>query len=158
MILFLLSISSAQAQIGWTIDQCRKHFGHELWIDSGGVTFGIKYRHYTPQENVGKRDAPAFSYDGRLITVTFDSDGTVGKIIWKRSGDFSDREIAQLLKSASAVSWRAVPNSPPSDCDSERRSATTQWVGEQHGVILFDAYEECNPFDGGHDSLTITTR
>ena len=107
-----LSSLTASAQIGWTLAQCRKHFGRELqwsntWIfcdtSPGVVTFGINYRHYTPEENVTKRDAPAFSFDGVQVRVRFDSDGTVGKIQWERSGAFSNQVIQQLLKRSSAV-------------------------------------------------------
>jgi hypothetical protein len=86
-LLVSLSLSTAHAQMGWTLAQCRKHFGHELWMEDDGPAFGIKYHYYTPEENVGKRDAPAFSFDGILLTVSFDSDGTVGKIWWRKSGE-----------------------------------------------------------------------
>jgi hypothetical protein len=155
LILLLLSLSTARAKMGWTLEQCRKHFGHELWMEDDGPTFGIKYHYYTREENIA-RDAPAFYFPGLLLTVTFDSDGTVGKIWWRKCGEFSDREIKQLLKSSSAVSWSPAPDSPNNDwCEQQR---PTHWLGKQNGVILFDAQEECTPMGGGHDNLTVTTR
>jgi hypothetical protein len=69
----LLSLPcAAQAQIGWTLKQCRKHFGHEIQengyplLEGATVrTFGIKYHR---------------GFDGRLLFVGFDPDGTVGQI------------------------------------------------------------------------------
>jgi hypothetical protein len=158
-------LTTAQAQIGWTLEQCRKHFGHELkryhtWMISEtdpGPTFGIKYRYYTHQENL-KRDAPTGSFDGLLVRVRFDSDGTVGKIQWETSGAFSNQEIKQLLKKSSTVSWSPAPASPLSEWGMEEEQRPTDWVGEHNGAILFDAKEDFDYFDGGHDSLTVTTR
>lgn len=163
------ALSTARAQIGWTLAQCRQHFGHELWMEDDGPVFGIKFHHYTVKENVEIRDAPAFSYDGILFTVTFDSDGTVGKIWWRRSGQFSNQEIKELLKRSSAVAWNPAPDSPtiessipdPSNPDGNWLSEEprpTHWVGEHNGIILFNAIEEFTEFDGGHDNLTVTTR
>jgi hypothetical protein len=157
--LFLFCLSTARAQMGWTLAQCRQHFGHELWMEDDGPAFGIKYHYYTREENLA-RDAPAFYFPGLLVTVTFDSDGTVGKIWWRKCGDFSDREINQLLKSSSGVSWSPAPDSPTSDWREveEEKERPTQWIGKHNGKIIFDAVEEFSPFDGGHDNLTITTR
>jgi hypothetical protein len=163
LILFLLFPFTAVSQIGWTLAQCRKHFGHELWMEDAGPAFGIKYHHYTLEENL-ERDAPAFSFDGLLLTVSFDSDGTVGKIWWRKSGEWSDQEIQQLLKSSSAVSWRPDRRLGNwqifySDNDSEEQSQRpSHWVGVHNGVILFDAIREFSEMGGGHDNLTVTTR
>jgi hypothetical protein len=84
-ILIWLPSLTASAQIGWTLQQCRQHFGHEIkepytsmLADTGpdALTFGIKYRHYTRQENLD-RDAPVNSFDGILTRVRLDPDGTV---------------------------------------------------------------------------------
>ena len=164
-LLLSLSLCTAQAQIGWTLAQCRKHFGHELWMEDDGPTFGIGYHYYTREENLD-RDAPAFYFPGLLLTVTFDSDGTVGKIWWRKCGDFSNQEIQQLLRRSSAVSWSPAPDSPsdafsvfnPKTEEVDDQERPTQWVGEHNGVILFDAIEEFSPMGGGHDNLTVTTR
>jgi len=151
--IFLLLSATAQAQIGWTLTQCRKHFGHELWMEDDGPAFGIKYRYHTREENLA-HDYPAFYFDGILLTVTFDPDGTVGKIWWRKSGLFSDSEVKKLLKSSSAVTWRALQTSPRDFRDDPYTPRS--WVGEQNGVILFDAKLEF--FLGSHDNLTVTTR
>jgi S1-C subfamily serine protease len=152
--------------MGWTLAQCRQHFGHEIDAgytsliadaDSGLRTFGLKYRHYTREENLAK-DAPAFHFDGILVRVKLDLDGTVGRIQFEKSGVFSDQEIKQLLKSASAVSWSPVPGSRKSDWVEEEQQRPTLWVGEYKGVILFDAEETFDYFDCGHNFLTVTTR
>jgi hypothetical protein len=160
LIMLLLCLGTVRAQIGWTLAQCRKHFGHEIGeADSRGVhTFGIKYRYYTPKENVEERDAPAFSFDGILVGVTLDSDGTVGSVRFHRSGSFSNQEIKELLKRSSAVSWSPAPFSPMSDWFREEGQRPIEWVGEHNGAILFDAVEDFDLFDGGHDYLTVTTR
>jgi hypothetical protein len=155
--------------MGWTLEQCRKHFGHELWMEDEGPAFGLKYHglkyhHYTREENL-KRDAPPFWFPGLLVTVTFDSDGTVGKIWWRACGSFSNQEIKQLLKRSSAVSWSPAPDSPVSSFVVDRATGApeeqqrpTHWVGEHNRVILFDAVEESTDMGGGHANLTVTTR
>jgi hypothetical protein len=146
----------AQAQIGWTLAQCRKHFGHEIQEDGSPLlddptarTFGIKYR---PHEEHHR------GFDGRLLFVGFDPDGTVGKIKWWKFGsEFSDQEIEQLLKKASAVSWHPVPGSPGKTWLTEDiQDGPTQWVGEQNGKIIFEANEGDTQTGGW--ILTITTR
>jgi hypothetical protein len=138
-----------------TLAQCRQHFGRELtevYTDPGELAFGIKYRHYMPEE-----DAPRNGFEGLLVRVMFDSDGTVGRIQYEKNNPFSHQEIERLLKSASAVEWRGVP-SHPREWSNEEVNEPTRWVGEHNGVILFDAAEWFDYFDCGHDHLTVTTR
>jgi hypothetical protein len=102
-------------------------------------TFGIKYR---PHEEHHR------GFDGRLLLVGFDPDGTVGQIKWwKWDGEFSDEEIERLLKKASAVSWRPVGELQIHWIEQEAHP--NQWVGEQDGKIIFDADESdtgtCGP-------------
>jgi hypothetical protein len=140
--ILLLSLCSARAQIGWTLEQCRKHFGHEIQADGSpwfhgptARTFGIKYR---PHDEYNR------GFDGRLLFVDFDPDGTVGKIKWWKWGsEFSVEEIKKLLKMASNVTW--VP-----------MFADNVWVGEQYGQWIFDAGESDTGTGGW--MLDITTR
>jgi hypothetical protein len=96
IILLLATSSLAQAQIGWTLDQCRKHFGHEssercpLDDDPTIRTFSL-HVHFHADGHRG--------FDGRFLYLGFDPDGTVGKIIWwKWGGEFSDEEIKPPVK------------------------------------------------------------
>jgi hypothetical protein len=145
LILMILTLAgNSQAQIGWTLAQCRKHFGHELsWPlddDPTARTFGIKFHPH--QERVR-------GFDGRLLYMGFDPDGTVGKIKWSKfGGEFSAEEMNRLLGRASAVYWRPV------SVHNEYEDA--RWVGEQNGKIIFDAVEDNNEMGGWF--LTITTR
>jgi hypothetical protein len=146
IILLLATSNLAQAQIGWTLDQCRKQFGHEssercpLDDDPTIRTFPL-HVHFHADGHRG--------FDGRFLYLGFDPDGTVGKIIWwKWGGEFSDEEINHLLKEASAVSWRRV--SVHNDLEDGR------WVGEQNGKIIFDALEDDTGTGGW--ILTIATR
>jgi hypothetical protein len=45
-----------------------------------------------------------------------------------------------------------------SDWFREEGQRPIEWVGEHNGAILFDAVEDFDLFDGGHDYLTVTTR
>jgi hypothetical protein len=137
--------NSAQAQIGWKLERCRKHLGRELsWTldadDPTERTFGINFQPH--------RDGVR-GFEGRLLFLGFDPDGTVGKIKWwKWGGPFSAEELSALLKKASAVAWHPVP------VLNEYEDA--RWIGEQDGKIIFDALED-NTGTGGW-FLTITTR
>jgi hypothetical protein len=172
----LLSLSTARAQMGWTLKQCRQHFGHELWMEDdaymeqGGPAFGMKYHgqpyhYYTREENLAK-DTPAFWFPGMLATVSFDSDQTVGKIWWRVCGQWSDQEIKGLLRRSAPVAWIPAPESPtiesvpisPSGDLQEDQPRPTHWLGIYKGAILFDAEEFFSEFDCGHDNLTVTTR
>jgi hypothetical protein len=159
-LLVSLSLSTARAQMGWTLAQCRQHFGHELkdvYTEPGEVAFGIKYRGYTREENLN-RDAPAGAFDGVRVRVKFDSDGTVGTIQWEKSGAFEYTAIEPLLKTASAVFWRPVPGTKREWNDEGGGGQPSEWVGERHGATIFDAVETFDDSDGGHDFLSVSTR
>jgi hypothetical protein len=82
---------NARAQMGWTLQQCREHFGPEFMPANGD----IHYFHVGP---VGRGS-------GEHVYITFDPDGTVGAIQWvKLNGEaFSEAEIQERLREASRV-------------------------------------------------------
>jgi hypothetical protein len=85
--------ANAQAQMGWTLQRCREHFGSEFMPHDGDT-------HYF---HVG----PFGRGLGEHIYLTFDPDGTVGAIPWlKLDGKaFSEAEVRQHLREASRVTW-----------------------------------------------------
>ena len=130
----LLSVN-ARAQMGWTLQQCREHFGPEFMPASGD----------THCFHVG----PFGRGLGEHVYITFDPDGTVGAIQWvKLNGEaFSEAEIQKCLREASRVTWERTPNHEPGELN---------WTGKQNGKVIFDANEADN--GRGIYFLTITTR
>jgi hypothetical protein len=131
---------NAYSQIGWKLDRCRQRFGKERDRDENIYYFGVNYHPYTSDG--------LHYFSGLQLLLTFDPDGTVGKIEWCKSGSaFSEAEIKHLLQDASRVTWKRKPFSEEDNLD---------WTGEQNGRVIFDANEE--------DTflrmwiLTITTR
>lgn len=124
----------AKAQMGWTLAQCREHFGREF--DSDGSTY---YFHIGPWgRGLGEH-----------VYISFDPDGTVGGIEWlKLDGTaFSEAEIQKHLREASNITWQRPVDHEPGE---------SNWVGIQHGKIIFDANESDN--GRGIYILSITTR
>jgi len=124
----------AEAQMGWSLAQCRERFVREF--DSNGDTY---YFHVGPWgRGLGEH-----------VYISFDPDGTVGGIQWlKLDGRaFSEAEIRKRLEEASPITWRRTPNHEPGELN---------WVGIQHGKIIFDANEGDN--GRGTYILSITTR
>lgn len=130
----LLTVS-AKAQMGWTLQQCREHFGQEFMP----ATDGTHYFHVGP---FGRGL-------GEHVYLTFDPDGTVGGIQWvKLDGKaFSEHEIQQRLREASRLTWKRTSSHEPGELN---------WTGEQNGKVIFDANEADN--GRGTYLLTITTR
>jgi len=130
---------TANAQIGWTLNQCRQKFGMDINPDMNVRHFKLNYNAYVFDG--------LHSLSGRQIWLTFDPDGTVGGIQWLKFGSpFSETEIQQHLQDASRVTWERKPSSQEGKLD---------WTGEQNRKIIFDA----NEADNGRGTwfLTITT-
>jgi hypothetical protein len=130
----LALVTGAQAQMGWTLQRCREHFGPEFMSPAGDT-------HYF---HVG----PFGRGLGEHVYLTFDPDGTVGGIQWvKLDGKaFSEAEVQQRLKKASRVSWTR---------SADHESGELSRIGEQNGKTIFDANENDN--GRGTYFLTITT-
>jgi hypothetical protein len=128
-------LTAAHAQIGWTLKQCRERIGPELHAADGDT-------HYF---HIG----PWGRGLGEQICISFDPDGTVGKIQWvKLDGEaFSEAEIQQRLREASHVSWQR---------GRDHDTGELSWIGVQNGKVIFDANEADN--GQGAYVLTISTR
>jgi hypothetical protein len=110
--------TTAHAQMGWTLSKCKTVFGQ-------------------PYEN--NEQTYRFWFPTRQIWLTFDPDGTVGKIDWLKFGHaFSEAEIQQHLREASNVTWRRVEKPETSEFDS------LFWEGLQIGSVIFEASEGSN--------------
>lgn len=161
MILSTLTPAMAFAQMGWTLAQCRQHFGKEFQYDDHDGTYSFHLGPWGPKQTLHYGEGvegfavymQGLSYlfpndSCRQIDITFDPDGTVGKIDWIKSRSaFSESEIQQRLREASRVTWQRTANSEAGELN---------WVGMQHGKIIFDANESDNGRGLWH--LTITTR
>jgi hypothetical protein len=125
----------AQAQIGWTLKQCRERIGLEFHAANGDT-------HYF---HVG----PWGRGLGEHIYISFDPDGTVGTIQWiKLDGEaFSEAEIQSRLREASHVDWQRR---------TDHDAGQLNWLGMQNGKVIFDANEADNR--QGAYVLTISTR
>jgi hypothetical protein len=128
-------VMSAHAQMGWTLDQCRRHFGQEFLPAEGD-------NHYF---HVG----PTGTGKGEHVYIRLDPDGTVGNIAWlKMDGKaFSESEIQKHLKDASRVAWLRNSNS---------EEGQLHWSGYQNGKAIFEANEGNN--GRGIWVLTISTK
>ena len=124
----------AKAQTGWTLAQCREHFGREFSSDDSTYYFHV---------------GPWGRGLGEHVYITFDPDGTVGGIQWlKLDGKaFSEAEVQKRLRKASNITWERATNHEPDEL---------KWVGIQHGKVVFDANEGDN--GRGTYILSISTR
>jgi hypothetical protein len=119
LILCALSLSARAGEIGWSLEQCRQHFGPEYALADRNV-----YAFYS-------REGTAKNFD--MVFLTFDPDGTVGRIQWSRVGQaFSEAEIQRHLREASDVEWQRF---------SPQGEGALQWLGVQHGKVIFEASE-----------------
>jgi hypothetical protein len=121
LILFLLSISSAQAQIGWTLDQCRKHWGPPS---------DVEHDHLTTIYIFGS----ASKIEKRVI---LDQQGKVQDVLYlthfeDNDDETLDPEIAALLAIEEGIAWETDP-------DQSLTSRHHYWIGKKDGVILFHA-------------------
>jgi hypothetical protein len=149
------SFSLAQAQIGWTLNQCRQHFGKEVSQSNAGFagespftdknpnfkTFLVNYRELPPNPDLPARHY----YTGYKVDIGFDPDGTVGEIYWHWSGELPEQEIMKLLRKASKVEWSRT----------NTEDENGNWVGKQNGVVVFRA--DLSDSGTGFFFLEITT-
>lgn len=151
--------ATVSAQMGWTLAQCREHFGKEADVNENLYSFHVGTWGPKPTLSYGDGVEGTAVYgqwmsyyfpndSSRRLDITFDPDGTVGKIEWSKFRKaFSESEIQQLLREASKITWERT-SSPESD--------ELTWIGIQHGKTIFDAKESTN--GRGLWFLTITTR
>jgi hypothetical protein len=133
-----LAAGSAHAQIGWTLDQCRKHWGRENRIEHWSVD----------ESQTTTEPAYIFGFGSNLEKeVTLDSQGKVKDIFYvgpSKGAGFL--KIAKLLK---GVVWRADPEDPEDPGHSfdplDRQTPGEQgyrhayWIGYKDGVAVFRA-------------------
>lgn len=125
-ILFIALAAQAQAQIGWTLQQCRGKYHHEVKRDGWTYTFNI-------------------SADEDL-SVTMKDDGTgqeinsVNSLRWTRYNhqDFTAEAVQiRLHDAAPAAKWKRAPDN----------GGEEHWVGIERGAdgkeqVFFEAYKE----------------
>jgi hypothetical protein len=89
---------NAQAQIGWTLNQCRKHWGHES-RDNGSYSFG--------SQHAGIQERVTLDAQGKVNDVTYTSNGG-GR--WDSKPSLLD--IPRLLATEVGVVWGKDPDPP----------------------------------------------
>jgi hypothetical protein len=75
-----ITVSTSSARIGWTLDQCRSHYGHEVKVENawcGGMAYG-------------------FIHEGLYIYAIISADGRVGDITY--FDNRAPRPLAQFLR------------------------------------------------------------
>jgi hypothetical protein len=139
MLLMLMALASvAHAQIGWTLDQCRKHWGRESsiehpYLDDSLTTTGTTY-------------VFGFLDSGSKIQkqVALDAAGKVNDIYYigpSKGAGFL--KIAKLLEKEEGVIWLVDPDeghfylTPRGRMDGLHRHA--YWIGYKNGVAIFHA-------------------
>jgi hypothetical protein len=120
-----LLVTAAHAQIGWTLAQCREHFGQELNI---------------PPANNGWHDEGdwhVFKIGSETASIAFDPDGTVGYIEWEKidHSAYSMAEIERHLREASHAIWKRTPYGRRTPEFKNQCVAKFNWVGIQNGEV-----------------------
>ncbi len=105
------SFGNAHAQIGWTLDQCRKHWGRENTSHPHGKT---EYKFGSKIEKI----------------VTFDQQGKVNDVLYL--ANWNMLKIPILLAMEEGITWEIDP-------DIERTSRYEFWIGKKDGVIILYA-------------------
>jgi hypothetical protein len=126
MLLILMALASwamaddAHAQIGWTLDQCRKHWGRESSIE-----------HTTT--------STTYIFDSKIRKeVTFDQQGKVNSVWYSSHGGDSGGARSSLLKVPAllareeGVTWERDP-------EESYTSRHEYWIGKKDGVTVFHA-------------------
>jgi hypothetical protein len=139
-ILFLLLTCTARAQIGWTFDQCREHWGPQTgiehpYLDDSLTTTGTSYI-------FGSLDS------GSKIQkeVALDATGKVNDVYYIGPSEGAGfLKIAQLLEKEQGVNWLADPDAGHRFDPGERQTPGQQgyrhayWIGYKDGIAVFHA-------------------
>jgi hypothetical protein len=122
-------VVGAHAQIGWTLDQCRKHWGQEsITIYHGEALTGEPLT------------TTIYSFDsGSKIEkeVTFDAQGKVNDVFYigatAADADWVPMlKIPKLLANQKGIIWRIDPDNPPT-------GRHAYWLGFKGDVVVFHA-------------------
>ena len=115
-------------QIGWTLDQCRKHWGRERsiehgYLDESHTTTSTTYTFGSDSDSNIKKE------------VTFDQQGKVNDVLYF-THFVDDQEgllkIPALLAREERVTWEIDP-------DQTHTSRHEYWIGKKDGVVVFHA-------------------
>jgi hypothetical protein len=121
MLLVLMALATlagnAQAQLGWTLDQCRKHWGKEKHI--GRYNNGNVY--YEFGSKVEK-------------DVSFDVQGKVNDYMYLATWNVLN--IPMLLAKEEGITWEVDPDP---NLKPNPYSRGTFWVGKKDGVVVLYA-------------------
>jgi hypothetical protein len=113
LLILMVLAGAAHAQIGWTIEQCRKHWGREnnsyLYETNTVYRFGSKIEK----------------------EVIFDEGGKVKDVTYSVLGGWGVLKVPALLAREEGVTWERDP-----DRDNWRAQ---YWIGKKDGVVLFHA-------------------
>jgi hypothetical protein len=121
-----LSFANAHAQIGWTLDQCRKHWGRESI-----ATYHLESLNDTTY-SFGSKDF------GIHKDVTLDSQGKVNNVCYSSNGGDSQGarsgllKIPRLLAREEGIIWERDP-------DESYTSRHEYFIGKKDGVAVFHA-------------------
>jgi hypothetical protein len=116
--------ANSKAQIGWTLNQCRKHWGRESSIE----------HHYLDESHTTSSTIYVFGFGSQIEKeVTFDQQGKVNDVYY--SDWFADEELLKipaLLAREEGVTWETDP-------DKSVTSRHHYWIGKKDGVVVFHA-------------------
>jgi hypothetical protein len=110
LLILMVLAGDARAQIGWTLDQCRQHWGGESSIEHTTYIFGSKIRK----------------------EVTFDQEGKVNDVSYFEYEDDGLMNIRALLAREKGVTWERDPDESYTD-------RHEYFLGKKDGVVLFHA-------------------
>jgi hypothetical protein len=117
-----LAAANAKAQIGWTLDQCRKHWGRESsvehpYLDESHTTTSTTY-----------------IFDSKIRKeVSFDQQGKVNDVFYIGPSEGAGfLKIAKLLEREEGVIWLIDP-------DQGQSYRHAYWIGYKDGIAVFHA-------------------
>jgi hypothetical protein len=132
LLMLMVIASNAHAQIGWAIDQCRKHWGRESRIEHP----------YLDESHTTTFTAYIFGADSKIEKqVTFDQRLKVDDVwYYTRFEDNNYDEILMpkiwaLLARQKGIVWEAHPLLAPA-------GNRMRYTGKKNGVVLLRAYYE----------------
>ena len=116
---------NAHAQIGWTLEQCRKHWGREtITIYHGETLTGEPLTTTTYGFDSGSKIEKE---------VTLDATGKVNDVFYIAAADGAGLlKIAKLLEREEGVIWLIDP-------DESQTYRHAYWIGFKDGVAVFHA-------------------